>query len=271
MTNPVSHKIINVSSTCTLEIDIEQLSQNESQNTSYVNVRGWIKNTGSSRITHAGNITAQITGEQEWIGNRFGYDLSPGESYEFIQHSFNLVNNSDGTKTTSFTVGYGITGTSQFGDNRQVSNSLTLTRIPKRPGRPGPILFTNIHPTSITLSWTAATDNGGKAITSYLLRRWNSTQEVGSHIDSNGLSLSRTITGLQPGANYTFQVYAYNGVIDNNGYSNSAADTVITMLAGAYIRVGGAWKIAVPYIRTGGAWKLAVPYIRSNGAWKLTD
>lgn len=35
-----------------------------------------------------------------------------------------------------------------------------------------------------------------------------------------------------------------------------------------YIKMGGAWKKAVPYVKTGGAWKKTEPFVRGDGVWK---
>jgi hypothetical protein len=273
----IAQHTLNVTPYGQLQIVVELLSQNEAQNTSYVQVRGWLINTYSERVSHpAKTITCQITGNQEWIGTdgkggKFSYDLDPGESLLFIEHAFNMVNNADGTLTATYSVGYGVTGFNKFGDNQSVSVSLDVTRIPKRPSVPGQPTVSNLTTSSLTLSWTASTDNGGKTITDYLLRRWNSTDTVGSYIDSHGNNLSRTITGLNPGATYTFEVFAYNGVKDNNGYSNGPGPTVIAMQAGAHIRSGGSWHLYEPYVRDNGVWRLAIPYVRSGGVWKQTD
>jgi hypothetical protein len=269
---PTASRTVNVSSGGDIQIIVEQVSQNEAANTSAVSVRGWMHNNSSARSYHLDdNIGRTISGTADYNPSNFSFDLSGGEALEFINHTFTIHHNADGTKSVNFTVWYGNTGTATFGDQKQVSTSLTLDRIPNPPSAPGAPTFTNILPSSLTVSWAAASNNGGSAIDSYLLRRWNGGSASGSHIDNSANNRSRSITGLTPGATYTFAVYAHNSSADNSGYSKASAARAVQMLAGAYIRSGGTWKLAVPYVRTGGVWKIAVPYIRHNGTWKLTE
>jgi hypothetical protein len=255
-----------------LKITVNQTSQNQAANTSQVQVIGTLINTGSGSSFHSDpTITADISGTDSFTGGDFSYSLGPGDSLNFISHTFTVTHASDGTKTVSFTVHYGSTGTSTFPGDQSVSVSLALTRIPKRPSAPGKPAFSNEMPTTLTVKWTASTDNNGKAITSYKLRRYTGSSPTGAYVDSDANSLSRNVTGLTPGTNYTFTVYAFNGSADNGGYSNPSAANSVQQLAGVWVRVSGVWKIAVPYIRSGGVWKMAIPYVRSGGVWKQTN
>jgi hypothetical protein len=142
-------------------------------------------------------------------------------------------------------------------------------RIPKPPSIPGRPVASNILPTSVTLTWAASTDNGGSAIDSYLLRRWTGTTATGPYVDvHNAFTLSFTDTGLQPGTNYTYAVYAHNG--SAGGYSPSSLGTTVKTLAPAHVRVAGIWKYAVPYVKVTGVWKQATPWVKVAGVWKQT-
>lgn len=133
-----------------------------------------------------------------------------------------------------------------------------------KPSAPGKPTFSNITPTTVTVSWGASGSNGGKPITAYLMRRWNAASETGAHYDSSANNRTRNVTSLIPGRAFTFAIYALNA----DGYSNPSAASVITMPGGCYIRVGGVWKVAVPYVRSGGKWHVGMPYIRTGGVWK---
>lgn len=262
----------NTSSDGRLKITVQQLSQNQSANTSQVQVIGTLENVGSGSSFHSDpTITANISGTASFTGGDFSYNLGPGASLNFISHTFTITHDSDGTKSVSFTVHYGATGTATFPGNQSVSVGLTLARIPKAPSAPGKPAFSNELPTSLTVKWTASGNNNGKAITSYRLRRYTGSSPSGPHVDSDANNLSRNVTGLTPGTNYTFTVYAYNGSADNGGYSDPSTANSIQQLAGVWVRVSGVWKIAVPYIRSGGVWKMAIPYVRSGGSWKQTN
>lgn len=263
---------VNTSSDGRLRITVQQISQNQSANTSQVQVIGTLTNVGSGSSFHSDpTITADISGTASFTGGDFSYNLGPGDSLNFISHTFTITHDAEGNKTVSFTVHYGSTGTSTFPGNQSVSVSLALAQIPKRPSPPGKPSFSNELPTSLTVKWTASSGNGGKAITSYLLRRYVGSSPSGAHVDSSANSLSRNVTGLTPGTNYTFTVYAYNGSADNGGYSDPSTANSVQQLAGVWVRVSGVWKIAVPYIRSGGVWKMAIPYVRSGGSWKQTN
>ena len=146
-----------------------------------------------------------------------------------------------------------------------------LPRIPKRPSPPGTPQFTNVLPTSLTVSWAGSSDDAGSAVDAYLLRYWPNAEGTGPYTDhSQQLNTSRTVTGLQPGSWYRFRVYAHNGSADNGGYSNPSGDAVIRMLSGGRIRVAGVYKTALPYQKVSGQYKLVLPFVRTNGTYKNT-
>jgi Fibronectin type III domain/Siphovirus protein of unknown function (DUF859) len=262
----------NVTGAGQLIITVSQVSQNAGANTSQVQVVGKIKNTDTVRAFNLdANISCSISGTQSFTGPDFSFDLSPGESKTFINHTFTLTHDSDGTKSCSFTVHYGNTGVANFGSNKSLAASLTLTRIPKAPTKPGTPVASNELPTSLTLTWTAPSDSQGSAIKNYILRQYAGPAVAGTPIENSGNSLTRNLTGLTPGATYTFTVVAVNSSVQNSGVSPASTALTITLLPGAHIRVDGVWKTAVPYIRDSGDWKPAVPYVRNGGVWTLTE
>lgn len=133
-----------------------------------------------------------------------------------------------------------------------------------KPSPPGKPTFSNITPTSVTVTWALSGSTGGKQIKSYLMRRWNAATMTGAHYDSSANNRSRNVISLIPGRAFTFAIYALN----DDGYSNPSASSTITMPGGVYIRVGGVWRVAIPYVRSGGKWHQAIPYIRTGGVWK---
>ena len=145
---------------------------------------------------------------------------------------------------------------------------LTVNRPAQVPSAPGKPVVSAITNNSATVSWTASSASNGADISGYLLCYWPNSSASGPYVNhSTATSLSRSVTGLTPGQDYTFTVYAQNSV----GYSAASAATTIKTLAGAWIRVSGVWRLCVPYVRTGGVWKMAVPYVRSGGTWRLTN
>lgn len=163
---------------------------------------------------------------------------------------------------------YGAIGTSPWVD----TGVRSLARIPKRPSIPGTPQFSNVLPTSLSVSWAGSSDHAGSPVDGYLLRYWPNAEATGPYTDhSQQNNTSRVVTGLQPGTWYRFRVYAHNGSADNGGYSNPSGDAVIRMISGGRVRVGGVYKTAIPYQRVSGAYKLVLPFVRSGGVYKNTQ
>jgi hypothetical protein len=268
---PTAQSTVGVGTDGQEQIVISQISQNQAGNTSQVQVTGLLKNVGGSGVSHTTrDITATITGNDSFTGPDFSYTLQPGDSVIFIDHTFTVTHTSDGTKAVTYHVEYGDTGHDYLGSNQTATQSLTLTRIPKPPIRPGSPAFDNETPTTISVSWSGSPDDQGSVLNGYLLRRYEGQTATGDYVDNFGDSLTRNVTGLIPGAFYTFTTYAQNNAANNNGYSAASDPSTIQMVGGAYIRVGNKWKVAVSYVRADGVWKVAIPYVRNGGTWKLT-
>lgn len=192
--------------------------------------------TGTPTILQVYDTTTDLTG------------LTPGQGYRWSVAGHNSAGT--GPSSTPITV--------------------TLTSSPTAPSAP---TFSNVLPTSLTIKWTAPSSTGGVALTGYKVRMFEGSDTSGSStdVDLTGTATTTSITGLNPGQLYTFQIFAVNSSTDNDGLSDPSPTSTIQMLAGAWIRVAGDWKLAVPYVRTDGVWKLAVPYVRESGTWHLTS
>jgi len=141
-------------------------------------------------------------------------------------------------------------------------------RIPKPPTAPGTPVVSNLVSTTLTLTWSASTDNGGSAIDGYLVRRWDNAAGTGAYTDiSQTNTLTRDLTGLNPGQEYRFVIYAHNG--SNGQYSPASTAVVVRMLSGFWVKWLGAWKRAVPYVKVAGVWKAVTVYVKTSGVWKL--
>ena len=88
--------------------------------------------------------------------------------------------------------------------------TITVTDVNEAPGRPAPPTVTAVAatPTSLSVSWTAAT-NTGPAIT-YNLRYRKSSEASWTSSTYAGTETSTTLTGLAPGTSYEVQVLAKN-------------------------------------------------------------
>lgn len=142
-------------------------------------------------------------------------------------------------------------------------------RIPIKPSPAGTPTFSNVLPTSVQVSWAASGDNGGSGIDGYLVRYWPNAAGTGAYIDvSQQNNLTRLVTGLTPGQEYRFVIYAHNGAAGNNGYANGSPGAVVRTLSGMWVRVSGVWKRAVPYVKVAGVWKPVSVFIKASGSWK---
>jgi Fibronectin type III domain len=137
-----------------------------------------------------------------------------------------------------------------------------MATVPSAPGTP---TFLFPTPTTVSVSWTPSSSNGGSAITSYKLRRSISPADT-PYVDSDALNQIRSVTGLIPAVTYKFRVYALNAI----GWSASSTPATITLPGALRVRYGGTWHNAIPYVRDGGMWKVAIPYVRSGGTWHAT-
>ena len=114
-----------------------------------------------------------------------------GTAFTFIVVAINAIGNSDPAS----------------------SLSMTLIRIPDAPTN----VTASAGNSQVTLNWTAPTNNGGSAITSYSV-----TSSPGNFqaTTADGLTTTATVTGLTNGIAYTFTVVATN-VIGNSKTASS--------------------------------------------------
>lgn len=273
---PVAGAVVNVTTNGHIAIHVEQISQDPVKATSTVEVWGAIKNRGGYTVYHpVKNINATITGYAFFAGPPFGFVINPEESYIFVGSTFTVPHETDGNKSVSFTVHYGVTDTWEFGDNKSVAVSLALDRIPRRPGPPSAPILSDMTSTSVFISWEESTTDGGSEIIGHVVRRYNGFTTTGSFKDywvPNGDdAMSLLVEDLTPGAVYTFVVFAKNFSLEQQGWSVASAPTSTLPLGGSDIRSNGVWKTAVPYVRKNGKWLIAIPYVRKLGVWKRAN
>lgn len=124
--------------------------------------------------------------------------LKPGTTYWGRVLTVNSAGNSSWSGVRSFT---------------------TAIRATSAPGKP---TFSNVTPTGMTVSWTAPTDLGGSAVTSYRLQLSTSSTFSSIAYDSSANNRSRAVSGLTPGSAYYARVLAVNGA-GNSAWSGVAS------------------------------------------------
>lgn len=135
----------------------------------------------------------------------------------------------------------------------------TTLQVPDPPSTP---VISSIGPTSVVATFSPNGD-GGSPITGFQI---SYSTAVDGPLTTISATSPKTITGLQPGTQYWIWARAQNSV----GFSPYSAPAIITTIAGARVKVGTDWKVAVPYVKEAGVWKLARPYVKVAGVWKET-
>ena len=198
----------------------------------------------TSPFTLNANPTVRVTGpagasaklwvvhtELHIIGN--GYDVDPYESNKAVAYGFNTVTiGAGGSVDVPLNLAHadapeGIKLLSAVvegsGNRSSCSNIITIDYDPdgsgsndtKAPGAPGNLAANPVTAASVTLGWSASTDNVG--VTGY--RIYRGTTEVGTTQQT-----SFTDSGRSPSTSYAYQVKAY----DAAGNHSAAASLSVT-------------------------------------------
>lgn len=140
--------------------------------------------------------------------------------------------------------------------------------VPDAPSAPA---ITNIRQTSFAYSFTDGANNGA-SITAREL--WWAMTPTGTKTKfTDAVDNSDTIDTISKDPATGPQgkkMYIFARTFNEHGWSAYSAYTEITILAGAYVKVAGVWKEAVPYVKVAGVWRLAEPWVKVNGVWKQT-
>lgn len=211
--------------------------------TIYVNVYRDSQNYGGNYSTYrsygiyeSGGYGSWTNATQYWSANLGGVGLSgtftipsPGKSdiwlYDYWWNRGHDGNGYGSDFNACFSVD---TNHSSIGDGTACAYEGYPPRIPKVPQPPGAPTFSNVTPTSVTVTWSGSPDNMGAGIDSNLLRRnTNSNPDASGYVDTSTGAGTTTVnvTGLTPGTTYYFKTYAHN----SQGYSGGSATTSIQL------------------------------------------
>ena len=248
-------------------ITIQLVSQDKVHNTSTLKVFGELENTNNFVVDNGSGKFCSLS-LQQYFEDTWDSHFKANERRTIISHTFTISHGSDGDLTAHWNFHIGASGTNTFGGNRDVDATLFCPHIDQPASKPGTPSVVSLAADSIDLTWAASTDNGGSSITDYIFRMYTGPTATGTPVESTGLQRLRHITGLVPGATYTFTAVAVNGSQINSGKSVPSNPRVITMEPGPNVRVAGEWKKSVAWVRHGGEWVQGKPYVRSGGIWK---
>jgi hypothetical protein len=168
-----------------------------------------------------------------------GYVVTPYIA-AVAQSPVNVVGNVASTVVTGLTNGtaytFRVAATNAVGTGAQSAESSPATPQPTAPAAPTNVIAAGGN-TQVTVSWTAPADNGGSAITGYVV-----TPFIGAAAQTqvNVLNVTSTVvTGLTNGTAYTFRVAAVNAIGTGlqSAPSNSATPQVPATVPGAPIGV----------------------------------
>ena len=179
--------------------------------------------------------------------NLSGATLSVSDSYVApTGTSFVLISLSGGTyasgtfnnlpNNSTFTAGgrtLQITYPSQNGGSSSEAVVLTDISAATVPGAPSISSLSTPASGEVTVNWSAPVSNGGSAITDYLVRYSSDGGSTwSSAIDTGSTSTSYTVTGLNNGTAYVFDVAAVNAVGTSN-YSSASSPVTPATVPGA--------------------------------------
>lgn len=249
-------------------ITIQLESQNLVANTSTLKVFGELENTNNFVVDNGSGKYCSLS-IQQFFDDTWDSHFKANERRTIISHTFTISHGSDGDLTVHWNFHIGNSGTNTFGGNRDVDATLFCKHIDQTASKPAAPTVAALTATSIDLSWPAPANDHGPSITDYIVSQYNGPV-VKQFADAtyNGLNRTRHITGLTPGATYTFTVVAINGSQINGGKSPTSNPRVVTLQPGPNIRVAGVWTKSTLYVRDGGEWKQGIPFVRSGGVWK---
>jgi len=146
------------------------------------------------------------------------------------------------------------------------------------PSAPQSFASTAVTSTSVDLSWTAPTDNGGTALTGYRILYKTAAATSWTSSGKLGTGTTATITGLLPNTDYNFLVAATNLVTDQNNATydvstsvvgtNSAQVNATTLTQGGHrIWNGTEFVLGTTKMWNGSSWVETIPKIWDGSAW----
>src|SRR2546426_734387 len=127
--------------------------------------------------------------------------------------------------TTTYT--YRVSAINSVGTS-STSSMASATTLAAAPSSPTGVTATTVSSSQVNLSWTAPSDNGGSAITGYMIERSADGGSTWSKLVANTGITGTTYSdiGLAHGATYTYRVSAINSIGTGSPSSTASATTL---------------------------------------------
>ena len=160
----------------------------------------------------AGLTRTIFAGTSYWIG--FTKETTAQVTYS-VDNAFGASIKMDTTSAGgNFTDNGLVSGGGVTPTNGSLVFEVVYDTLPTAPGTP----TASSTGTSATITWTAPSDNGGKAVTSYRIQRSTDNINFSTIVASTGTtSLTYTDSGLTPGTKYYYRTAAINAVAVAHG------------------------------------------------------
>lgn len=180
----------------------------------------------------------------------------------------NVGHNSDGTKQCYIgaTV-HGPSGTSMEGITVSGGITATLDTIP-RASEIGTFSGTDVTG-NFSVTYTAKSSSFThklRIVTGSTTLKTISNYGSGTSFSFTTSELT-TLGNLMTATN-TVNLTAYLDTYNGSTKIGDSSKTNSCTWRRARIKLGGAWKKAIPYIKINGAWHQAIPFVKVNGSWK---
>lgn len=212
----------------TWALDVGLVGQNQAGNYSVVQVHFYANADSGWTSGYASGIGFSASN----YGNGT-YSFGTGGHLEVVTYNVTVGHDANGYASYTASVHSNSTGTTSYGGPVDLSQGISLPRIPKAPSAPGSISVVSNQGLSVALNITGSADNGGSPITAYhVAYSYNGGGWTGDKTD-----WGTPYTGLAPG-NYVFSTYA------SNAYGNSPRTLTgtVTVVPGAKVWDGSAYK-----------------------------
>ena len=209
----MANNTVNIGERGKLRINVDLVSQDSVKNTSKVRVKGYVWVTSGKSGDDTGNCKARFTGTNSTSNKTIKGNYTTTARL-ILDETFTVTHGSDGNKTVNYTFHFGPTITSGLGKGGTVSVSLKLPQLSTKPATPTNVAAVLSPPSSISVSYAAASSNS--EILEYQILYSKNNTFTDSVSVSSGTALRRTFENLDVDSTYYFKVRARN----SDGWGN---------------------------------------------------